>query len=389
MTLPSTDVAAISAAPIIMKITARKYTEAAKKLSKSSGWKYQTQRFLLNRLTEISRLKKEVESGNYEPGQGSVFEINENGHHRLVKSMVPRDAVFQHALCDGVIIPTVKRRIIHDNGAGLKGRGLSYTRRRFEEHLRWHYRRYGTEGYVLIIDFSKYFDNIKHETVLAQIATVFKDEELTETIRRILKTYEVDISYTDKDLENGLFNSLEHESVPKELLTGERMMRKSLGIGAPVSQTIGILYPTPIDNYIKTVKAVHCYDVYMDDRIIIHLDKQFLKDILQEITAIAKSLGIHINPKKTQIVKLSHGFTWLKTRYILTATGKIIKKIPKDVVKRERRKLRKMGEMVRAGEMSEADYINQYQSWRGDKRKYNAHDTLTSMDLFTRRQLNG
>ena len=124
MTLPSTDVAAISAAPIIMKLTARKYIEATKKLSKSSGWKYQTQRFLLNRLTEISRLKKEVESGNYEPEQGSVFEINENGHHRLVKSMVARDAVFQHALCDGVIIPTVKRRIIHDNAAqGSKEEG--------------------------------------------------------------------------------------------------------------------------------------------------------------------------------------------------------------------------------------------------------------------------
>ncbi len=134
---------------------------------------------------------------------------------------------------------------------------------------------------------------------------------------------------------------------------------------------------------------MHCYDVYMDDRIIIHPDKQFLKDLLRGITTIAKTLGIHINPKKTQIVKLSHGFTWLKTRYILTTTGKIIKKIPKDVVKRERRKLRKMGEMVKAGEMNEADYINQYQSWRGDKRKYNAHDTLISMDLFAGRQLNG
>lgn len=327
-----------------------------------------------------------MERGEYEPSQGTTFEINENGHHRLVKAMLPKDAVFQHALCDGVIVPIVKRRIIHDNGAGLKGRGISFTRRRFEEHLRWHYRRYGTEGYALIIDFSKYFDNIKHQIAIDQIEEIFHDRELAGIIKRILKGYEVDISYTDEDLENGIYNSLEHQHIPEELLTGKRMMRKSLGIGAPLSQTIGILYPTPIDNYVKTVKAVHCYDAYMDDRIIIHPDKHFLKGLLEEITGIAKTLGIHINPRKTQIVKLSHGFTWLKTRYLLTATGRIIKKIPRDVVKRERHKLKRLGEMVRTGEMSEADYINQYQSWRGDKRKYNAHDTLAGMDLFFNKQ---
>lgn len=361
--------------------------EAAKKLEKSSGWKYRTQIFLLNRLSEIAKLKKEVESGTYAPQEGSVFEINENGHRRLVKSMTPRDAVFQHALCDGVVIPKVKTKIIHDNGAGLKGRGLSFTRRRFEEHLRWHYRRYGTEGYVLILDFSKYFDNIRHETALEQLRDIFGDEALTEAVRKILKTYEVDISYTDNpDIMDEIFNSLEYVKIPKDKLTGKRMMAKSLGIGAPVSQIIGILYPTPIDNYVKTVKAVHCYDAYMDDRIIIHPSKDFLKAILREIETIAQSLGIHINRKKTQIIKLSHGFTWLKTRYILTETGKIIKKIPKDTVKRERRKLKKLAQKVERGTLSAKEYENLYQSWRGDKKRYHAYHTLKSMDFYKRRQ---
>lgn len=370
-----------------MNIKAEDYIKAAAKLARSSGWKYQSQRFLLNRLTEISRLKKETQSGNYRPGTGSVFRINENGHERLVKSMVPRDAVFQHALCDSVIIPMVKERIIHDNGAGLKGRGLSFTRRRFEEHLRWHYRRYGREGYALIIDFSKYFDNIRHGIAAGQLKKILHDEELDRVVRRILKTYEVDISYTDDpNVENQVFNSLEYMNVQKKYLVGKRMMKKSLGIGAPVSQIIGILYPTPIDNYVKTVKAVRCYDAYMDDRIILHQSKDFLKALLKNIKEIAKKLGIHVNPRKTQIVKLSHGFTWLKTRYLITSTGKIIKKIPRDVTKRERRKLKRLGEKVRNGEMTIEDYTNQYRSWRGDKRKYNAFHTLTNMDLYARRQ---
>lgn len=381
------DVAAVSVAYLDMNITTEQYIAAAKKLAKSSGWKYRSQKFLLNRLSEIAKLKKEVENGTYEPQEGSIFEIHENGHRRLVKSMTPRDAVLQHALCDGAIVPKVKEKIIYDNGAGLKGKGLSFTRRRFEEHLRWHYRRYGTEGYALILDFSKYFDNIRHESAVAQLHEIFGDEKLTEIVKKILKTYEVDVSYTeDPDIIDKIFNSLEYVEIPKEKLTGKKMMPKSLGIGAPISQIIGIMYPALIDSYIKTVKSVHGYDVYMDDRIVLHPDKMFLRSLLKDIETIAKQLGIYVNPKKTQIVKLSHGFTWLKTRYILTPTGKIIKKIPKDVIKRERRKLKKLARKVEAGEMTVEDYDSQYRSWRGDKKRYNAYRTLKSMDSYKRRQ---
>jgi hypothetical protein len=70
----------------------------------------------------------------------------------------------------------------------------------------------------------------------------------------------------------------------------------------------------------------------------------------------------------------------------LTKTGKVIKKIPKDVTKRERRKLKKLAQKVEAGYMTAEDYDNQYRSWRGDKKRYNAYRTLKSMDSYKRRQ---
>jgi hypothetical protein len=117
----------------------------------------------------------------------------------------------------------------------------------------------------------------------------------------------------------------------------------------------------------------------MDDRIVIHQDKGFLKELLQEIALIASGIGIHINKRKTQIVKLSHDFTWLKTRYILTPTGKIIKKIPRDVVARERRKMKRF---ARNGDYETLE--KQYKSWRGDKKRYNAYHTLKNMDKLYR-----
>lgn len=387
MTDLPTGIRPISTAPktMIEKLNADALLRASKRLN-SSAWKYQTQRFLINRLDEIAETERQLKSGSYKPHEGSTFEINENGHHRLVKSMRPRDATFQHALANEILVPELLKFLIHDNGAGQKGKGISFTRRRLEQHLRWHFRHCGTEGYILTIDFSKYFDNINHEIALARIREKIHDEKIIKIVKDIFDLYKIDVSYSDDpDIIHKIFNSLEYQKIPKEEKTGRKYMGKSLGIGSPIAQAVGLFLPVEIDNYVKTVKRVHCYNVYMDDRIIIHPDKQFLKELLEEIDRIAQVLGIHINRKKTQIIKLSHGFTWLKTRYIITDSGKIIKKIPHDIVTKQRRKMKKMASMVVDGEIPLEYFENQYKSWAGSKKFYNAHRTMMNMENLYRR----
>lgn len=371
------------------KLDGDSYFRACKRIERSSGWKHESQKFLLSRLTNISQLKKEVNSGNYHPSTGRRFKIRENGHERIINSMTPKDAMLQHALADDILIPKLSHYLIHDNGASLKGKGASFTRRRFEEHLRWHYRRYGTEGYLLMIDFRKYFDNIRHERALELISEKLSDPKALEIVRKIFKTYEIDVSYSDDpNIENTVFNSLEYQKIPGSWKTGKRFMRKSIGIGSQISQIIGIYYPNAIDTFCKTVKQIHCYDAYMDDRVIVHPNKLFLKNLLNDISRIAKENGIFINYKNTQIVKIPHGFTWLKTRYILTSSGKIIKKMPKDSITRERRKLKSLSRFVEDGLISEQDIWLHYKSWRGNATKYNAYFALKNMDKLYRRLAN-
>ena len=357
-----------------------------KRVKKCSGWKDSTQRYGLNLLKEIRSLQKALRGGSYEQEDGATFRECEQGHLRLVKALTVRDMVMQHSLCDSVLIPSVTPKLIHDNGASLKGKGISFTRRRFEEHLRWHFRRYGREGYILKIDFRKYFDNIRHDVLTEKLMPFIENNPYAvNTLQKILQANEIDISYTEENMMDKPFNSLEYAKLPSELFTGKRYMKKSLGIGSPVSQIAGIFLPTTIDTYCKTVKGLHCYDAYMDDRVIIHPDKDYLWRLLGEIKEIAARLGIFIHADKTQIIKLSHGFTFLKTKYHLTPTGRIIRKIPRDVVTRQRRKMKKLAAFVVEGELPFKDFCNQYKSWRGDKKRYNAFQTLQNMDKLYRR----
>lgn len=373
-----------------MELTADDYFNGVHRLQKASPWKDKTQQFVLNRLTNINKLKKSVEEGTYTPDKTNEFTINENGHVRSIKALSPKDMVLQHTINDAILTPTVRDHLIYDTGSGLKGRGLSFTRRRFETHLHRYYNEYGHHGYALMIDFSKYFDNISHERFISQISNLFSDKELTEIITRICTQYEIDVSYSDdEDIENKLFNSLEYLQLIKDKkLDGSKMMRKSLGIGAPISQLAGLIYPCKIDSYVKTVLGIKYYDVYMDDRIILHPDKQYLYDVLDKIIQIASDLGIFINPKKTKIVNICRdGFTWLKIRYKVTPTGTILKKLDIEVFRRERRKLYKFAELIDKREMTREEAINQYKSWRNDKAEYNCFYALARMDEIAERTI--
>ena len=95
-------------------------------------------------------------------------------------------------------------------------------------------------------------------------------------------------------------------------------------------------------------------------------------------------LGIELNPRKTRVVKLSRGFTWLKKRIFYTETGRIVVKPCRDSITRERRKLKKMARMVADGVMTPEQVERSYQSWRGGMKRLDAHRSVLAMDALYR-----
>lgn len=356
--------------------------EAYYRIRKVSGWKSSVQKISINLLPQIQKMSAEIANG-YVPGKPTIFTICERGNLRLVRALKQEDMMMQHALCQSVLIPILSRYLIHDNGASLTGKGIAFTRRRFEQHLRWHHHRYGTDGYVLKIDFRKYFDNINHAKLLKAITDKIPDAALAEMVSNILQNNRPNVSYDDRSIKELMripFSSLEHNKTPPDNTKPAKYLPKSLGIGSPLSQIAGIFFPTRIDNYCKTVKSIHCYDAYMDDRIIIHPEKEYLKQLLEEIKTIASEMGLFVHPHKTQIIKLSHGVTFLKTKYNITPSGRIIRRLSRETIVRERRKLKKLASMVVRGRMPLKKYDEAYRSWRGSQRRYKAHHSLKNMD---------
>ena len=131
---------------------------------------------------------------------------------------------------------------------------------------------------------------------------------------------------------------------------------------------------------LKEVLHIKGYGRYMDDGYMLHHSKEHLQKCLADLREICACLGIRLNEKKTQIVKLSRGITFLKRRFILTKTGKVIVIPARKGIVKERRKMKKLSLKYKAGERELFDIKQSYNSWRGHIKHCNAKRTLRRMD---------
>lgn len=361
--------------------------DAFRKASNGSIWKSSVQKYEINLLKNIRQTQLDLQNNNYRQGEFLEFELNERGHNRHIKALGIADRVVQRALCDEVLMPQLGKYLIYDNGASQKDKGVEFCRRRLETHLHKYYRKYGSDGYFLHIDFRKFFDNIRHDKLLAAFSDKLDDDSVMPVLENMVQSFKIDISYSDKDLTDQVFNSMEYAKIPADLKTGKRYMAKSMGIGSQVSQAAGVFFPTKIDTYCKVVRGCKFYGRYMDDIYIIHHDKEFLRSVLDGVREQSAEIGLFINEKKTQIFKLRHGFAFLKIKYNLTETGKIIKRPARDNITRQRRKMKKFRKLVDEGAMSIEDARNEVKSWLGANENLNAYRTCQNIrqlykDLF-------
>jgi hypothetical protein len=331
---------------------------------KGVNWKASVQRYEANLFKNIAETSRKLQNGE-DVRQGFVeFDLRERGKIRHIRSVHIKERVVQKCLCDRVLVPVLSRTLIYDNGASRTGMGVHFSLKRIAAHLRRFYTENGrsNDGYALIIDFSKFFDSIRHRELMDLIA-----EQITDKRVRALTASFV-----------GAF--------------GDGV---SLGLGSQVSQIASLFYPNKIDHYIKEQLRIRYFGRYMDDMYCIHESKEYLLRCFEDIKAKCEKLGLAVNERKSKIVRIKHGVPFLKGRYVLTDTGKVLR-VPTGKSSRViRKKLAAFRRLHDEGKMDYKDVYQSYQSWRGTyRRRFHAWFRLKRMDdfynrLFIREDLHG
>lgn len=319
--------------------------DSYKKCRKGVAWKSSVQKYVTQAPLNVFQTHVKLMQDKFKSGGFYEFDIMERGKLRHIRSVGIGERVVQRCLCDYALNPVLQRTFIYDNGASLQGKGYSFSVRRLCQHLREHYRKHSTEGYILLFDFSKFFDRVSHDLIKGILRKEFTDE-------RIIRLTE---SFIDVFGEEGL------------------------GLGSQVSQILALSSANRLDHYIKEVCRIRGYGRYMDDGYLIHHNKDYLLKCLNAIRSVCSDLGIVLNEKKTQIVKLSRGFTWLKIRFYLLDGGRVVKKLSRRSVTKMRQKLKSFRILVKDDIMITGDVYQSLQSWQAYARNFHSYLSVQSI----------
>ena len=146
-----------------------------------------------------------------------------------------------------------------------------------------------------------------------------------------------------------------------------------LGIALPLVLRAFPEAPAPLQPFVRLSFARATAVVFSD--------KLLLRQILKEIEAYIKPLGLRLNGK-TQILPLKNGIDFLGFHTYLTQTGKVVRKVRAKSIDNMKRKIRKFRGLVDSGKMTLDSVVQSYASWTGHISHGNTYHLRQNMDAY-------
>lgn len=285
-----------------------KLLEAHYRARKCKRHKRDVVNFELNLAENITKLEQSLFDGSYRIKGYNKFMIYDP-KEREIQALCYYDRVVQNSFCYNFLIPYYSKKLIYDNTACQKNKGTHFARKRLEKFMCDFFKKHKQNGYFLKIDIKKYFNNIDHEILKQKLGKIY-DKRIESFLYQIIDGY------------------CHHEGA-------------GVPMGNQSSQMFALLYLNGIDRLVKEKYKIKYYCRYMDDLIIIHHDKEFLKSLFADIKAELTKIKLCVN-HKSEIIAIKNGVDFLGVRYRIINSGKVVKHMKTQSKKRMLARLKRL-----------------------------------------------
>lgn len=253
--------------------------------------------FEKNKIEYISDIKRVLENGEYDGGRYNIFMVYKP-KIRIVMSQSIYDKIINHYVARFILIPHLNKYLNERNCATRKNMGTHYAIKLLKSDIE-SFKKY-KEFYFLKLDISKFFYNLDHNVLLSLIKSDLNIEEYN-LIKVILNS-------TNREYVNVIIKRYENMLNTKLPLYN---YNKGLPIGNMTSQFLAIFYLSKLQHFIRCNLHLKFIN-YMDDYIIIHQDKEYLKKCLKIIEEkLNNEYKLELNKNKTNITKCNIGVNFL------------------------------------------------------------------------------
>jgi RNA-directed DNA polymerase len=262
--------------------------------------------------SRLFSLFNEIIAKEYTPKSSICFIVNSPVKREIFAADF-RDRVIHHFLYN-YISPIFEKLFINDSYSCRIGKGTHYGIGRMDKFIRSCSQNYSKDCYILKLDIKGYFMAMNKTLLFKKVKTCllkFKhkiDFDLPLVLYLIEQTIFNDP--TKKCIIKGKKSNW--QGLPKTKSLFHAKKNCGLPIGNLTSQLFGNIYMNEFDHWVKKELGIKYYGRYVDDFILIHPDKEYLKTCVSKIrTYLKKELQLVLHPKKIYLQHYSKGVKYL------------------------------------------------------------------------------
>lgn len=275
--------------------------------------------FELNYESNIISLRQDIITWKYEIWKSIAFIVNKPVK-REIFAWDFRDRIVHHYLINK-LNPYFETNFIHDSYSCRTLKWTLFWIKRIDKFIRSCSQNYQKNCYILKLDISWFFMNIDKD-IISQKLTDFIDRKYNEEDKNIV------LNLIQKVIENDPTKNCtikwkreDWAWLPKSKTLFWTPENKWLPIGNLTSQIFANFYLDFLDKFIKKELKIKHYWRYVDDFVIIHQDKQYLKSLIPKIRDFLKnSLKLKLHPNK---IYLQHFSKWVQFLWALIKPRRI------------------------------------------------------------------
>ncbi|WP_415374093.1 RNA-directed DNA polymerase [Patiriisocius sp. Uisw_017] len=266
--------------------------------------------FELNLEENLIALKTEIESGSYKPSSSIAFIVDKPVKREIFAASF-RDRVVHHFLIQKMNA-VFEPHFIYDSYACRKAKGTHFGIKRIDSFIRKCSKNYTQDCYVLKLDIKGFFMHINKAILYDKIETLF-----TAKYNGADKKLYLNLCKTilfNEPVENAIIKGKRSnwDDLPKDKSLFSAKRGYGLPIGNLTSQVFANVYMSSFDHFIKHQLGIKYYGRYVDDFILVHSNKTYLKGLIPVIASfLKKELHLKLHPKKIYLQHYSKGISYI------------------------------------------------------------------------------
>nr|NQU91146.1 hypothetical protein [Bacteroidota bacterium] len=272
-------------------------------------------KFEVNYESNLFMLCDEILSHNYNLSPSICF-INFNPVQREIFAADFRDRVIHHLIFN-YISPVFEKTFIHDSYSCRKQKGTHYGIKRIDKFIRSCSQNYKQDSYILKMDIKGYFMAMNRRLLYEKVVNELnKNEKMKISFDLLLIFYLVEKVIFNDPTKNCIIKGKKSDwkGLPKTKSLFYADKDCGLPIGNLTSQLFGNVYMNEFDHFIKHDMGIRYYGRYVDDFVIVHQNKDYLKSLIPKIrNYLQQELHLELHPQKIYLQHFSKGVKFLGT----------------------------------------------------------------------------